>query len=192
MAAPGAACPRSPRHICREIKRRAQPDGAEQHHQAGRDLLIPARQQEEQRQRDGSNRKGYPVGLGQLFDNPQQLLHRVALGFGHAKELVELSHRHKDSEAHHKAIHHRLGQELRDKAQPRQARRQKDQAGDQDEGRCVSLVGFRIGGIRCRRSHQRRRHRRSEQRRRGRGGLYHQVARRAQQSVDEQCRQQRI
>ncbi len=48
---------------------------------------------------------------------PTQLLHGVAFGFGHAKQLIELSHCHKNGDAHHEAVHHRLGQELCDKTQ---------------------------------------------------------------------------
>ena len=175
-----------------EIQRRAQCDGAEQHHQAGRDLLVPTRQQEEHCQRGGSHGKSDPVGLRQLLDDPQQLLHRVALRFGHPEELVELSHGDKNRQAGHEAVHHRFGQELGDEAQPRDPGRQKDQPGDQDEGRRVGLIGFRIGSGGSGRRHQRRRHRRGEQRGRGRGGLHHQMARRAEYRVDEQGGQQRI
>ena len=174
------------------IKHHAEDDRPEEHDQAGRNLLAQAGQQEEQRQRRGADGKGRPVGLGQLLDDADQLLYGVALRLGHAEQLVELAHRHEDGQTHDKAIHHRFGEELGDEAQLGQACDQKDEAGDQDEGGGVGLVGRRIGGVRRRGRHQCRRHRRSQQRRRRRGRLHDQVARGAQQRVHEQGSQQRI
>ena len=44
-------------------------NGGKQHHQPCRDLLIPARQQEQQRQGRCPYEERYPIGLGQLFDD---------------------------------------------------------------------------------------------------------------------------
>ena len=174
------------------IKDHAEDDRPEQHHQAGRDLLADAGQQEEQRQRRGADSEGRPVGLGQLLDDADQLLYGVTLRLGHAEQLIELADRHKDGEAHDKAVHHRLGEELGNKAQLGQACHQKHESDDQDEGGGVGLVGGRIGCVRAGGRHQCRRHRRSEQGRRRRGSLHNQVARGAQQRVYKQGGQQGI
>ena len=68
-----------------------------------------------------------PVGLRQLPDDAGQFLDGVALGLVHAKQLVELAHGDEDGQAHDEAVHHRLGKELGDEAQPRQPGDQKDQ-----------------------------------------------------------------
>ncbi len=130
--------------------------------------------------------------LGKLPDDAQELLDGVAVRLVHAEQLVELADGHEHREAHHEPVHHGLRQELRDEAQPDDARQQEHEARDQHEGGRVRGVGLGVGGVRRGRRDQGRGHRRGEQRRRRRGAPDHQVARRAQHGVDEQRRHQRV
>ncbi len=129
---------------------------------------------------------------GEFLDDSHQLLQCVALGFGDAEQLVQLSHRHKDSYAHHETVHHRFGEKLRDKTQLCQAGCQKDQPGDQNKSRRISLIRLWIGNgfRRCR--HQRRGNRGSKERCRGRSGLHRQMARGAEKRINKERSQKRI
>ena len=118
-----------------------------QYHQAGRYLLVQTRQQEQQRQRTGAHGKSHPVGLGKLFNDPQQLLNGVPFGFVHPEQLIKLPDRDKDRQPLYEAVHNRLGEELRDESQLCQARQEKNDPDNQHKSRGVSLVSFRIRGI---------------------------------------------
>ena len=173
----------------------AQRDIAKEDDQPGRDLFIPARQQEQQRERAGAHRKGDPVCLRQLAHDGDELFDRVALALRHAEQLVKLADRDKERQAGDKPVHHGLRQELRDEAEARHAGQEKDDADDQDKRRGVRLVERRVRGrafVDERPGDQHPHHRRGEQRRRRRGGLDHEVARGAQQCVHQQRGEQGV
>ena len=71
-----------------EIQRRAQGDGPEQHHQAGRNLLVPARQQEEQRQRGAPTAKATQLACGSSLMIPSSFSTVLPSGLGTPKSLL--------------------------------------------------------------------------------------------------------
>jgi len=65
-------------------------------------------------------------------------------GLGTPNSLFSWPTGHEHREAHHEPVHHGLRQELRDEAQPDDARQQEHQARDQHEGG-GDRVGLRVG-----------------------------------------------
>ena len=174
-----------------EVQPLADQDRREEHHQSSRELRVDAWHPEQHGDARGADREGGPVGLGELPDDPEQLLHGVALGLLHAEELVQLPDGHEEGQAHDEAVHDRLGQELRDEPQAQHPGAQEHQPGDQHERRRARTIGPRVVGVSGRGDH-RGRDRGRQQRCRGGGRTDRQVPRGAHQRVDRQRHDQRV